>query len=152
MAAAQSPCGGLKNRVLHFKVKSTPLKDKIWKEKIQKNAQFSFLRRKGSFSSRNLPSKNSILFSSRRSAWSALKCNQDSEVFSEFSRTLCTLWPSKSMFLKGNLSIYKCFINVLCIFFSVLKKKYKMRPDLRWIFCWILPCAQPILLAWTDPR
>ena len=37
-------------------------------------------------------------------------------------------------------------------FSSALKKIYKMRPDFRWILCWILPYAQPILLAWTDPR
>ena len=42
MAATPSPCGGVKPRVLHFKVKNTPLRDKKWKEKVQKNAQFSF--------------------------------------------------------------------------------------------------------------
>ena len=42
MAAARSTCGGFKNRVLHFRVKNTPLKDKKWNEKVQKNAQFSF--------------------------------------------------------------------------------------------------------------
>ena len=36
------PRGGFKTRVLHFKDKNTPLKDKKWKEKVQKNAQFSF--------------------------------------------------------------------------------------------------------------
>ena len=57
----------------------------------------------------------------------------------------------KITFLKGNLCIYKCFIEVLYIFSSALKKNYKMRPDLRWILCWIWTCGQPILLAWTDP-
>ena len=42
MAAARSPCRCFKTRVLHFKVKNTPLKDKKWKEKVQKNAQLSF--------------------------------------------------------------------------------------------------------------
>ena len=45
MAAAPSPCGGIKARVLHFKVKNTPLKDKKWKEKGRKNAQLSFLEK-----------------------------------------------------------------------------------------------------------
>ena len=36
------PRGGFKTRVLQFKDKNTPLKDKKWKEKVQKNAQFSF--------------------------------------------------------------------------------------------------------------
>ena len=34
MAAARSPCRCFKTRVLHFKVKNTPLKDKKWKEKV----------------------------------------------------------------------------------------------------------------------
>ena len=42
MAAARSPCRCFKTRVQHFKVKNTPLKDKKWKEKVQKNAQLSF--------------------------------------------------------------------------------------------------------------
>ena len=42
MAAAQSPCGGFKTRVLHFSIKNTLLIDKRWKDKVQKNAQFSF--------------------------------------------------------------------------------------------------------------
>ena len=49
MAAARSPCRCFKTRVLHFKVKNTPLKDKKWKEKVQKNAHIHykhhFLRR-----------------------------------------------------------------------------------------------------------
>ena len=42
MAAARSPCRCFRTRVLHFKDKDTPLKDKKWKEKVQKNAQLSF--------------------------------------------------------------------------------------------------------------
>ena len=42
MAAARSPCRCFKTRVLHFKFKNTPLKDKKGKEKGQKNAQLSF--------------------------------------------------------------------------------------------------------------
>ena len=42
MAAARSPCRCFKTRVLHFKFKNTPLKDKKWKEKDPKNAQLSF--------------------------------------------------------------------------------------------------------------
>ena len=42
MAAARSPCTCFKTRVLHFRVKNTPLKNKKWKPKVQKNAQLSF--------------------------------------------------------------------------------------------------------------
>ena len=42
MAAARSPCRSFKTRVLHFRLKNTPLKDKKWKENVQKNAQLSF--------------------------------------------------------------------------------------------------------------
>ena len=39
----------LKTRVLHFKVKNTQLKDKKWKEKVQKNAQLSFCGEREAF-------------------------------------------------------------------------------------------------------
>ena len=42
--------------------------------------------------------------------------------------------------------LLSCFIDVLYILYSALKKNYKMRPNLRWV----LFSAQPILLA--DPR
>ena len=42
MAAERSPCRRFKTKVLHFKFKNTPLKDKKWKEKVQKNAKLSF--------------------------------------------------------------------------------------------------------------
>ena len=118
MAAPRSPCGGIKTRVLHFKVKNTKLKEKRLERECSKECSFFFLWRKGSFSSRNGPSTNLTLFSSRRSAWSVLKCNQGSEVFAEFSGTFCTLWAKKITFLKENICIYKCFIDVLYIFSS----------------------------------
>ena len=49
MAAARSPCRCFKTRVLHFKYKNTPLKDKIWEEKVQKNAPLSFCRGRDAF-------------------------------------------------------------------------------------------------------
>ena len=50
MAAVRKPCSGFKTRVLHLKVKNTPLKAKKWKLKVQKNAQFSFCGGRGDFS------------------------------------------------------------------------------------------------------
>ena len=49
MAAARSPCRCFKTRVRHFRVKNTPLKDKKWKEKVQKNAQLSFCEEREAF-------------------------------------------------------------------------------------------------------
>ena len=49
MAAARSPCRCFKTRVLHFKVKNTPLKDKKWKEKVQKNALLCFCGEREAF-------------------------------------------------------------------------------------------------------
>ena len=83
MAATRSPCRCFKIRVLHFKVKNTQLKDKKWKEKVQKNVQHG-------------------LFCS---AWSVLKCNQGSDVLAEFSGTFC---QDNYVFEKG---IY-VFLNV----------------------------------------
>ena len=96
MAGARSPWRCFKTRVLHFKAENTPLKDKKWKEKVQKNAQLSFFGGREAFHHRL--SRNSNLFSSRRSAWSVLKCNQVTEVFAEFSGTFCTLWPRQLRF------------------------------------------------------
>ena len=60
MAAARSPCRCFKTRVLLFRLKNTPFKDK--KMERESSAEYSafFWWRKGSFSSRNRPSKNSI--------------------------------------------------------------------------------------------
>ena len=49
MAAARSPCRCFKTRILHFKVKNKPFKDKKWKEKVQKNAQLSFCGEREAF-------------------------------------------------------------------------------------------------------
>ena len=49
MAAARSACRFFKTRVLHFKVKNTPLKDNKRKEKVQKNAQLSFCEGRQAF-------------------------------------------------------------------------------------------------------
>ena len=60
MAAAQSPCGGFKTRVLHFKVKNTPLKDKNGKRKFKRMLSFLFVEegklfiKKSSFEEFNL--------------------------------------------------------------------------------------------------
>ena len=55
MAAARSPCRCFKTRVLHFKVKNTPLKDKKWKEKVPENAQLSFCGGRAAFHQEIVP-------------------------------------------------------------------------------------------------
>ena len=89
MATARSRCRCFKTRVLHFKVKNTPLKDKKWKEKVQKNAQLSFCGEREAFDQK-------IVL--RGNATKAMKCNQGSEVFADFSGTFCTLWPRQLRF------------------------------------------------------
>ena len=86
--------------------KYTVKRQKVKRESSKEYSAF-FLWRNGSFSSRNRASRNSTLFSSRRSAWS-VKCNQGSEVFTEFSGTFCTLLPRQLRFWNG---IY-VFLNV----------------------------------------
>ena len=49
MAAAWSPCGGFKTRVLHFKVKNTPLKDKNGKRKFKRILRFLFVEERKIF-------------------------------------------------------------------------------------------------------
>ena len=58
-------------------------------------------------------------------------------------------------FLKGNLCIFKCFIDVLQIFLFGAKEKYKMCPDLRWIFFVefsVDMCSADFTCGETDPR
>ena len=43
MAATRSPCRCFKTRVLHFKVKNTPLKDKNGKRKFKRMLIFLFV-------------------------------------------------------------------------------------------------------------
>ena len=114
-----------------------------------KECSVFFLWRKGSFSSRSRPLRNLILFSSWWSKWSVLKSNQGSNVFAEFSGTFCTLWPRKLRFEREFMYLWMFHRRVIH-FSSAPKKIYKIRPDLRWILCWILPYVQPILLALTD--
>ena len=49
MAAARSLCRCFKTRVQHFKVKNTLLRDKKWKDKVQKNAQLPFCAAREAF-------------------------------------------------------------------------------------------------------
>ena len=106
-------------RFLHFKVKT-----KNGKRKFKERSGF-FSWMKGSFSSRNRPSRNSTLFSSRRSAWSVLNATK-AAIF----RYILHPMAKKITFLKGNLCMY-----IVTFFSSAQKKNYKMRPDLRWILC-----------------
>ena len=89
------------------------LKDKKWKEKVQKNAQLSFGRGREAFHQEIVRRGIQPCFLHDRTPRSVLKCNQGSEIFAEFLSTFCTLWPRQLRFLKGNLRIFKCFIDVL---------------------------------------
>ena len=71
---------GVVTRVLHFKVKNAPLKDKKWKERVKKNAQFSFCRGREAFRKEIVYG----VFSLQLSAWSVLKCNQAAKFLLNF--------------------------------------------------------------------
>ena len=132
MAPAQSPWGSFETRVLHFRFKKTLLKNRKWKDKDQRNAQFSFV-------------EEGKLFINKIVHWGIQPCflygrahglfwNQGSKVFAEFSGTFCALWPRKLRFWKVTYVFYISYT-----FFSLVLKKtnYKKRPDLRWMLCWI---------------
>ena len=133
MAAARSPCGGFKTRVLHFKLRYT--KDKKCTEEVQRMLGFLFVEegklsiKKSSFEEFKL-----VFFTAKRAVCFEMQPARRRS----FCRTLrYILHPvaKKISFFKRNLRIYKRFIYVSYIFSSALKKTYKMRP------------AQPILLA-----
>ena len=58
-----------------------------------------------------------------------MKCNQGSEVFAEFSGTFCAPVAKTITFLKGNLCIFKCFLDVLQIFLFGAKEKLQNVPQ-----------------------
>ena len=120
------------SKLPHFKVTNILLRDTNGKGKFKRLLSFLFSRTKESFWVWNLPSNNSTLFSWRRSAWPVLKCYKGSDVFEDFSGTFCLL--------------HRRFIDIVI----GTKKNYKMCRDLRWSLCWILPCAQPILVPFKD--
>ena len=97
MAAARSSYVGFKTRVLYFKDKNTPLNDKKWKEKFQKNAQFSFCGGREAFHQEIVLRGIQPCF--LHGGAHGLFCNATGAVkFAEFSGTFCTLWPRKLRF------------------------------------------------------
>ena len=127
------------------------VKNKKCKEEVQRMLSFLFVEegklfiKKSSFEELKL-----VFFTAERAVCFEMQPRRRS--FCWIFRYILHPVAKKISFLKRNLCIYKRFIYVSYIFSSALKKNYKMRPAFRWILCWILPCAQPILVAWTDPR
>ena len=108
MAAARSPCGGFKTRVLHFSIKCSAF----------------FLWRKGSFSSRNCPARNSTqLFTSKLSDNSERVMKFDSwELFFGFLSSLTTRLLGRqytSFFCLDNLFFGRTFFNRLSHHFKI---------------------------------
>ena len=114
MASPPSPCVGFKTRVLHFKVKITPLKDEKWREKVQKNQlSFHFVDEGKLFIKKSSFEKFNLIFFTVE-CMVCFEMHQGSEVFAEFSGTFCTRSMAKRItFLKGNTCNYNCFIHVL---------------------------------------
>ena len=84
---------------------------------------------KKTFKLRNLPSKTSTLFLSRRSAclffWTT--ATKSATILKNFEVNILHIVLKESTLLRGNLCIYKCFMDVLYIFDRVFKKNWEMR-------------------------
>ena len=105
MVAARSACRCFKTKVLHFKFKNTPLKDKKWKEKDPKNAQLSFCGGREAFHQEIVLQGIQPCFL-HDGPHGLLKCsNCFRYILHSVAKTIT--------FLKGNLCIFKCFIDVL---------------------------------------
>ena len=112
VSAARSPCRCLRTRALHFKVKNTPLKDKKWKEKVQKNAQLSFCGGREAFHQEIVLRgiQPCLLHDGAHGLfWNATKA----VTFLLNFRYILHSMAKTITFLKGNLCIFKCFIDVL---------------------------------------
>ena len=89
---------------------------------VQKKAQFSFCRQLNeSFSLWNCSSRNSTFFSSRRSAWPVMKCNQGCDVLEHFEVHFYSMVKEIS-FLKLQYS------NVWIVFYNF----YTVPAEFRW--------------------
>ena len=126
MAAAWSPCGGFKTRVLHFKVKNTPLKDKNGKRKFKRILRFLFVEERKIFIEMVLRGIQpcSLHGGTHGLFWNATKAAK----FLLNFQVHCPPPPPPQ------------------------KKYIQNAPLFEMDFVLNLPCAQPILLAWTDPR
>ena len=59
-------------------------------------------------------------------------------------QVLFALYGQENYVFEREFMYFSMFHRRLIFFFSSAQKKnYKVRPDFRWILCWILSCAQP---------
>jgi len=100
-----------------------------------KECSVFFSRRKGSFSSRNRPSRNSTLFSSRRSAWSVLNATKAAKFLLNSQVHFAPYGQENYVFEREFMYVYS-FIDVLYIFFFGAKEK--LPNALRFEFCNVL--------------
>ena len=120
MAAARWPWRCFKTRVLHFKVKNTPLKDKKWKEEVQKNAQLSFCGGREAFHQEIVLRgiQPCFLLEMQPRQWS----------FCWIFRYILHFMAKTITFFEGNLCIFKCFIGVLQLFLFGTNEKLQNVP------------------------
>ena len=102
----------VKTRVLHFEVKNTPLKDKKWKKKVQKNSQLSFWGGREAFHQDIVLRGIQPCFlhgGAHGLFWNTTKAVKFLLNFQVHLHSMA----KTITFLKGNLCIFKCFIDVL---------------------------------------
>ena len=98
LAGARSSCGGFLDQSFAFQDwKHAAKRHKMGRES-SKECPVSLLWTNESLSLWNCLSRNSTLFSSRRSAWLALSKLLGIEVFEETSGAFCTIWSRKVCF------------------------------------------------------
>ena len=143
MAGVNLPWGGFQDQSFAFQGWKYTDKRQKWKGKVQKNAQVPCC-------GQTKVIRCEIVLQGIQGCFlhcGALGLFWINQFWRNFMYILYSM-VKKSTFLKGNfcMKVSKMFCTL------AWKKNYKMLPDLKLIFCWILPCSQPILLAWTDPR
>ena len=128
MAAARSPCRCFKPRVLHFKVKNTPLKDKKWKKKVQKNAQLSFCGGREAFHQEIVLRGIQPCFLHRGAHGLFWKATKAAKLLLNFQVHFFALYGQDNYFLKGNLCILNFFKDILQIFLFSANEKFQKVP------------------------
>ena len=113
----------VRNKCMGLNGKNTPLKDTNWKGKFKRGLSF-FLLDKESFWLWNCLSRNSTMFSSRRSA----KFHSRQRSFGRLFRYLFYSMVKKITFLKGNLCMYKSQTFLTNFVFDYKRKITKCTP------------------------
>ena len=138
---------GLVNQVLHFKIENTPIKDTNGKRKFKRILSFLFVDKRELFAMKlSFVEFNPVFFTADQNTWLVLNQPRQRGLWRNLRYILnymvkeIRLWRGFFVFIKASWT-FSTFWH------GRERKTTKCAFEIDF-----LPCAQPIWLAWTDPR